>query len=203
MAFEEIEVKFYVRALEPIAERLARLGAARLRPRVLEVNLRFDLPDGSLQRTDRVLRLRTTTGEPARLTYKGPGQPRGGVRIREEIEFTVGDGAAARAFLEALGFRLATTYEKYRCIYEFAGRHIMLDELPYGSFVEIEAEDPDALRETATALGLDWEKRIPVSYLNLFEKVCQARRLTFPDLTFENFSGLHIEAADLQVQAAD
>lgn len=202
MAFEEIEAKFYVRALGPMVERLARLGAEMVRPRALEVNLRFDLPDGSLGCADRVLRLRKSTGEAARLTYKGPGQERGGVRIREEIEFTVSDGAAARAFLEALGFDVVTTYEKYRRIYEFGGSHIMLDELPYGSFVEIEAESPDAIRETAEAIGLDWDKRIPFSYLNLFEKVRQARGLSFHDLTFENFSGLHIEAADLQVRAA-
>lgn len=203
MAFEEIEVKFYVRALGPIAERIACLGAVMIRPRALEVNLRFDLPDGGLGRADRVLRLRKSTGEAARLTYKGPGQQRRGVRIREEIEFTVSDGAAARAFLEALGFGVVTTYEKYRRIYEFAGSHIMLDELPYGFFVEIEAEDPAAIREMAETIGLDWGKRIPFSYLNLFEKVRQARGLPFRDLTFENFDGLRIEAADLQVRPAD
>jgi adenylate cyclase class 2 len=203
MAFEEIEVKFYVRALGPIADRLVHLGAELERPRLLEVNLRFDLPDGSLGRSDRVLRLRKSGGEAARLTYKGPGEQRGDVRIREEIEFIVGDGAAARAFLEALGFQVVTTYEKYRRIYTFAGRHIMLDELPFGLFVEIEGESPESLRETAEALGLDWGKRIPSNYLALFEKARQARGLRFHDLTFENFNGLQIEAADLQVVPAD
>ncbi len=203
MAFEEIEVKFYVRALTPIRERLERLGAILRRERAHEVNLRFDLPDGSLRRTDRVLRLRTTSGEPARMTYKGPGELRGGVRARQEIEFSVGDADAARALLEALGFQVTAVYEKYRAIYDFDGREVMLDELPFGAFVEIEGEDADSIRQAAEALGLAWEERIPSSYLHLFERARQSRGLTFRDLTFANFDGLEIQAADLGVAAAD
>jgi len=67
MAHEEIEAKFYVQDLDKIAARLQQLGARRVQERTRELNLRFDLPDGSLGRSQRVLRLRQDTQ--ARLTY--------------------------------------------------------------------------------------------------------------------------------------
>lgn len=69
----ETEIKFYVRNLKAVAARLENLSAQLIQPRVLETNLRFDLPDGSLRQQARVLRLRQDTA--ARLTYKGPSRP--------------------------------------------------------------------------------------------------------------------------------
>ncbi len=79
----------------------------------------------------------------------------------------------------------------------------MLDELPFGAFVEIEGPDADSIRQTAEALGLAWDKRIPSSYLSLFQKARQNRGLKFRDLTFANFDHLVIEPADLEVSPAD
>jgi len=76
-------------------------GAILIEARLHEVNLRYDTPDGELTRTAQVLRLRQDKA--AHLTYKGKGETSGEVYIRREIEFTVGDFQAARAFLEALG----------------------------------------------------------------------------------------------------
>lgn len=91
----EIEVKFWVQDLAPSQVRLEEIGARLVRPRTLERNLRFDNPASELTRNHRVLRLRMDTV--ARLTYKGPGFVRHGVRHREEIEFEVSDFGAARA----------------------------------------------------------------------------------------------------------
>ena len=82
---QETEAKFYVADLERIAARLKELNTELVQPRVLETNLRFDLPDGSLTKTGQVLRLRRDTE--ARLTYKGAGQNKSGVLDRQEIEF--------------------------------------------------------------------------------------------------------------------
>ena len=78
----------------------------------------------------------------------------------------------------------------------------MLDELPYGNFVEIEGES-DALEPAASKLSLTWKTAIPVSYHVLFERVREARVLTFRDLTFENFNEIHILPIDLGVTPAD
>ncbi len=133
---QETEAKFYLLHLDSAAARLDALQARLVQPRVLETNLRFDLPDGSLTSTGRVLRLRRDTQ--ARLTYKGAGQNKSGVLDRQEIEFIVEDDQKARQFLEALGYRKSMYYEKYRTTYELEEALIMLDELPYGSFLEIE-----------------------------------------------------------------
>ena len=94
---QEIEAKFYVRDLERIRKSLDSLGAHVIQPRVLEINLRFDLPDGSLRRDGRVLRLRRDSE--AKLTYKGDGKNNEGILSREEIEFVVEDFEKAQRFL--------------------------------------------------------------------------------------------------------
>jgi len=198
---EEIEVKFFVQDLAGIERRLQQLGARPVQARSREVNLRFDRPDGSLERDHRVLRLRQDME--AHLTYKGPGELRDGVRAREEIEFSVGDFAATRALLEALGFRVSVVYEKYRRVYAFEDAHIMLDEMPYGDFVEIEGPQAESIRENAQRLALDWEKRITGSYLALFGTLRRKRNLRFRDLTFENFEGITAQPDDLKVSPAD
>lgn len=196
---QEIEVKFYVRDLEAIAARLEILDARLLRPRLHEVNLRYDRPDGSLARERRLLRLRRS--DDLRLTYKGPGSIVEGAMSRQEIEFSVGDFEAARQFLEALDYQIIVMYEKYRTTYEMKTSEvsedfgsletlIMLDELPFGNFVEIEGESPAAIRAAAGRLGLKWEARITESYLALFEQLRGKLGFTFRDLTFENFAGL-------------
>lgn len=198
---QETEAKFYVLDLERITARLRELQARLVQPRVLETNLRFDLPDGSLTSQGRVLRLRRDTQ--ARLTYKGAGQNREGVLDRQEIEFIVEDGAKARQLLEALGYRKSMYYEKYRSTYQVENSLIMLDELPYGNFVEIEGETVEQIRDVSASLHLDWSAAIPASYTSLFETLRTTRQLPFQDISFGNLGGLNISFRDLHVRPAD
>lgn len=212
---QEIEAKFYVWDLKKIESRLQDLEARLIQPRVLEINIRFDLPDGGLRSEGRVLRLRQDTE--ARLTYKGAGKSEQGIVNRTEIEFVVGDFKQAKLFLEALGYQKLLQYDKYRTTYTldsgsllpdtqasgFHNCHIMLDELPYGNFVEIEGETSAAIHSAAHRLGLDMQAAISESYSSLFEKVRRALGLTFADLTFANFVGLQVAPEHLQVQSAD
>lgn len=198
---QEIEVKFFVKDLGEIEARIWDMCARLLRPRVHEVNLRYDRPDGSLARAGRVLRLRQ--GDDARLTYKGPGSIVDGAMSRQEIEFTVGDFEATKAFLEALDYRIIAMYEKYRTAYALAALEVLLDELPYGNFVEIEGPDAVSIHAAADHLGLQWEAAIGKSYLDLFKHLSQARGFTFRDLSFANFADTRITAKDLDVCLAD
>ncbi len=197
----EIESKFYVRQLAPIQKRLQALEAKCLVPRQFEHNLRFDDENHTLSRTGQVLRLRQY--DDVRLTYKGPGQRMQGALARTEIEMVVNDYASARLFLEALGYRAFITYEKYRAIYQLGEQIITIDELPYGNFVEIEAETPHAIGQTAQQLGLRPETAIPTSYQGLFDRVCKNRQLSLKNLSFEEFQGLEISPQDLEVVPAD
>jgi len=198
---QETEVKFYVRQLKRVERRLQELGAHLIQPRTQELNLRFDLPDGSLRQAGKVLRLRQD--EQVRLTYKGPSQRSDGVLSRIELETALDDFETGKKILEALGFILVATYEKYRRTYELGEFHIMLDELPYGDFVEIEGSDVVSLQEASEKLGLDFNAAIPLSYLVLFDGLSKKLGMESSQLTFEYLNGLQITQKDLGVFPAD
>jgi len=203
---QEIEAKFYVNNLDKILTRLHELEARLTQPRVLETNIRFDLPDASLRAERRVLRLRHDTE--ARLTYKDPSQNEQGVLNRREIEFTVEDFDKAKLLLEALGYQCIFYYEKYRTTYVLSqtsevSTYVMLDELPYGNFVEIEGATIEVIKEAANKLNLKWDTAIGKSYSALFDQARKILNISFQDLSFTNFSGMLVTASHLGVQAAE
>ncbi|OGO64197.1 MAG: hypothetical protein A2030_11440 [Chloroflexi bacterium RBG_19FT_COMBO_50_10] len=197
----ELEVKFYVSRLEELEARLITLGAQLSEPRVHEINLRFDTHDQTLLNTGRLLRLRQDSR--ARVTYKGVGSIIGGARMRQELEFTVSDFNTARALFEALEYQMTMMYEKNRTSYKLGNVDVVLDEMPYGNFVEIEGPDGESIRQVAQQLDLNWETRILSSYVILFEEARKLLGFTFRDLSFENFRGMKITPAVLGVQIAD
>ena len=198
---QEIESKFYVQSLDRIQQQLEDRQAELVQPRVLESNLRFDRPDGSLRASRQVLRLRQDTE--TRLTYKGPSALSSGVLSRREIEFTVESFERAQALLEALEFEPHFLYEKYRSIFEVQDCLVMLDELPYGNFVEIEGQTVADVQRVAAELQLNPKVAVLASYHALFEQLRQARQFPFHDLTFANFTGLTCSPAELGVSPAD
>lgn len=197
----EIEAKFFLHSLESLEQRLQEQGAQLSAARVLETNLRFDLPDGSLTADRRVLRLRQDAH--AVLTYKGPAQSGAEVAVRQEIETQVSDFQAARRILEALGYRVVVMYEKYRTTYVWRGLEVVLDELPYGSFCEIEAPNAEAIHAVMNDLDLDWNARIATSYLGMFDTYKQKTHFSTPDLSFAAFEGRTVRAQDLGIRYAD
>jgi adenylate cyclase class 2 len=198
----ETEVKFYVKDLQRMETRLLELKARLIQPRVHEINLRFDNPNGDLRRDFNVLRLRKDTE--AKFTFKGPSKEReNGVSSRREIEFTVSDFDKAQQFLEALGYTPVVFYEKFRTTYELNKIHIMLDELPYGTFVEIEGENIDTLQKTAHLLNLNWDTMVKAGYHALFDRVAKKYDLTSGTLSFEAVRPANIRAEDLEVTPAD
>jgi hypothetical protein len=125
-------------------------------------------------------------------------------RAMQEIEFTVDDFGKAKLFIEALGYQKFFYYEKYRTVFDLDGCHIMLDELPYGNFVEIEGNAIDSIQAVANKLSLQWERAIPTGYHLLFEEMCKRHPdLDSTDLSFSALKGLNITAKDLSVHAAD
>ena len=199
---QEIEAKFHVQNLRKIELRLLELKAQLIQPRVHEVNLRFDKPDGELRNSFRVLRLRQD--DIARFTFKGPSvEKEGGILSRQEIEFEVGDFDSAKQFLEAIGFQVVVFYEKFRTTYELNDTHIMLDELPYGSFIEIEGENVEMIHSMADLLGLNWDAMVKAGYHALFERVAGKYGLDVSKLSFENLKSVKIAIEDMDIIAAD
>jgi adenylate cyclase class 2 len=192
----EIEVKFLVSDLAKLRQRLVEAGASLLKDRTYELNERFDRGGQELMRQEKILRLRQD--EVARLTYKGA--PREAVaseaRVLEELEIVVSDYAATAAILERLGFKKQQVYEKYRESYQLGSVEVVLDEMPFGDFVELEGKE-SAIREAAEKLALDWNHRILENYLTLMARLRSQHNLPFHDLTFANFEGLDVSVSDL------
>ncbi len=192
----EVEVKFYVPDLTAVHNRLLTLGAKISKPRVYERNVRFDTADEALQQKWAILRLRQDTA--VRLTYKGMPQhaAQSEARVREELELEVSDLETMTLILERLGYFPAQVYEKYRKTFVWKDVEIVLDEMPFGNFMELEGAEP-AIKEAAAQLELDWHGRILTNYLGLMAELKQAYNLPFDDLTFANFSGLDVTVADI------
>jgi adenylate cyclase class 2 len=197
----ELEVKYNIHNVFSCQERLHALGAELVKPRVLERNLRFDTPGGELTSREQVLRLRQDNI--ARLTYKGPSLDEGGARLRQEFEFTVSDYESARKLLEALGFQVFMLYEKYRTTYQYENVEIVLDEMPYGDFLEIEGPDAEGITAISSSLGLDWKRRILESYTSIFTNLRELSSWDFRDLSFDNFQDLATNLAVVGILPAD
>lgn len=197
---QEIEAKFYILRSKDLQHEIEALGARLTAHRVHEMNLRFDTPNRELHQLGHVLRLRQDTR--ARLTYKDAARVDAGALSRSELEITVSDFNVTRDLLEALGYQVAFIYEKFRTTYRLDRTELMLDETPYGDFIEIEGE-PKGIRSSVERLHLTWSAAISESYSALFERLRASHGLGFRDLTFDNFTGLSISPADLGVTPAD
>lgn len=163
--------------------RLRQAGFRLAKRRVFEQNVLFDTPAGALRRRGRLLRIRTA-GARTVVTFKGPGKL-GKHKIREEIEFEFGGGAGALAgILEALGYRPAYRYEKYRTEYALAAGHAMLDETPVGVFLELEGP-PRWIDRAARRLGFREADFITASYAELHRRARTGRR----DMVFAGAQG--------------
>lgn len=189
---KETEVKFAVRLLAPIRQMLLELGIPAGLEAVFEQNWRFDDSGRTLTARGAVLRLRRDQGN--HLTLK---QQTTDELTRTEIDIQISDLESCRRLLEGLGYEQMAAYEKRRETYRLGDTLVMLDELPFGCFVEIEGDGIDLLKATTKRLGLDWSRRIPESYVQLFEAVRQAAGLESPEATFSSLSSLRLDAIHL------
>jgi adenylate cyclase class 2 len=177
----EIEAKFIVQSLDEVRQRTLALDGHLIAPRHLEINQRFDTLDNRLRANFEVLRLRQ--GFQPTLTYK---RAESAVE-RVEYELEIDDFYTARSLLEALGYHVIFTYEKYREVYTLDQAKVMVDELPFGCFTEVEGPSIGIIRQKIALLGLEWEKRIKHSYLDLFDILQQRLNLPFANADFESF----------------
>lgn len=189
----EVEVKFLVPDLEETRARLLALGARQTHPRVYERNVRFDTPAGALLAQEQLLRLRQDAR--VRLTFKGRAAEDtiSEAKVREEIEVAVEDFDTMALILQRLGFSPVQVYEKYRETYQLGDVEVVLDEMPFGFFVELEGPE-EAIRQAAADLEFAWGRRILVNYLAMMAYFKQVFRLPFDDVTFDHFAEYPISA---------
>ena len=117
-----------------IAKRLKKIGAI-FEGETFEEN--YLHRGGVLDGRDAVLRLRKTD-EKTTLTYKESLPSDGDVKHKTEFETEVSDVEAMEEIIRTLGYRLSVVYEKRRRTWQLGSVEVVLDELPFGLFMEIE-----------------------------------------------------------------
>ena len=147
----EIEKKYRLtdKQRELLLRRLRETGSE---PRDEEFEENTIYTGGDLHLKNCVLRLRRVAGG-AILTYKERFPSSSAIKYQREDETRVENAEALAAILEALGFRPALVYEKRRAKWQVADAEVVIDELPFGLFLEIEGEEK-AIMETERLLDL-------------------------------------------------
>ena len=140
----EIEKKY---RLTPSQRRAIekRMRALGYKPKPVEFEKNTIYRGGKLRFGKRALRLRRVNGDTI-LTFKERIPTKSAMKHQKENETRVGNPDATHAILEALGFSRALVYEKRRVRWQVGKAKVVLDELPYGLFMEIEASEKDIAR---------------------------------------------------------
>jgi adenylate cyclase class 2 len=163
----EVEKKYRLTAKqrEEVRSRLSEIGAKR-EGEEFEVNTLYTGDAIELGRA--VLRLRRID-EHAILTYKERIGTRTDIKEQLELETKVDNPEAIEYILEALGYYPALVYEKRRETWRLGETEIVVDELPFGLFMEIEGEEKNIS---------EIEKRLAIKLV--------AEPLTYPRLTMKH-----------------
>lgn len=192
----EIEIKYIIPGGADEAAGLAhRLGglvragggdAQQIGPRHFEDNVLLDYPGTPIRRQGCGLRLRLTPLADT-FTWKGAVKPDPRLKIREEIEVSVGEGKKLLTILERIGLRIIFRYQKFRQAFELpGGLTVVIDETPMGWFTELEGP-PEEIDRVSRELELPAENHVRASYAGFFvmELERQGRKgeteVVFPD----------------------
>ena len=147
----ETEKKFRLdpKQLVKINSRLEKIGAVFAEETFEENYLHRG---GVLDSRNAVLRLRKTK-EKTLLTYKEGLRINSHVKEKIEFETEVADVDETEKIIGALGYRLSIIYEKKRKTFHLDDVEIVLDELPFGLFMEIEGTHK-AIAKAERRLGI-------------------------------------------------
>ncbi len=140
----EIEKKYRLTGANrrAIEKRLRELG---YKPKPVEFEENTIYRGGNLQFGKRALRLRRVNGAGI-LTFKERIPTKSPIKHQKENETRVSEPDATHAILESLGFARALIYEKRRTRWQVGKAKLVIDELPFGIFMEIEASERDIRR---------------------------------------------------------
>jgi adenylate cyclase class 2 len=187
----EIEVKFYLPEPAVMRNRILSLGAES-KGRFFEINFRYEDNEKNLIKKKSLLRLRKDSK--TTLTFKSePIEKKEDFKILHELEVEVNDFQTMNSILEALGFHKEQVYEKWRETLVLENTIFCIDTMPFGNFLEIEGIAP-GIKKSAALLDLQWENRILLNYLSIYEKIQKKFHLPFSDITFENFKAVDLKS---------
>ena len=125
--------------------------AAEFVGREFEENTIFSNDD--LRSKDSIVRIRKTENR-SLLTFKRRIENQFDVKQQIEHETEISDPVATEAIIAELGLKPALVYEKYRDTWRFRSVEIVIDELPFGNYMEIEGSIT-SIKEAEMMLGLE------------------------------------------------
>lgn len=140
----EIEKKYRLtkKQRQSIERRLREISST---PGELEFEENTLYGGGRLNFGSCALRLRRVNGR-AILTFKQRLPSKSSIKHQQEYETEVADAHAVDAILQALEFRPALVYEKRRARWKIGKAELVIDELPFGLFMEIEGSEKEIAR---------------------------------------------------------
>jgi adenylate cyclase, class 2 len=147
----EIEKKYRLTAKQrdEVRARLPEIGAIR-EGEEFEVNTLYT--GDAIELGQAVLRLRRIDDR-AVLTYKERVGTRTDIKEQLELETGVDNPEAIEFIFEVLGYYPAAVYEKRRETWRLDATEIVVDELPFGLFMEIEGPE-QSIRDIETRLAI-------------------------------------------------
>lgn len=140
----EIEKKYRLTLAErrALEKRMRELG---YKPKPVEFEENTIYRGGKLRFAKRALRLRRVNGQ-AIMTHKERIPTKSATKHQNENETRVSDPDALHEILKSLGFSPALVYEKRRTRWRVGKAKVVIDELPFGLFMEIEASEKEIAR---------------------------------------------------------
>lgn len=106
-----------------------------------------------LRETGSIVRIRKTDRRSI-LTFKRRIDNEFDVKQQIEHETEIADAEAMTAIIAELGLKPVLVYEKFRDTWKFRSVEIVLDELPFGDYMEIEGSIT-AIKEAEILLGIE------------------------------------------------
>ena len=116
-----------------------------------------------------IVRIRKTD-QRSLLTFKRRIENQFDVKQQIEHETEVSDPSAAEAIITEFGLKPVLVYEKYRDTWLFRSVEIVLDELPFGSYMEIDGSITE-ITEAEMFLGLESLETVHETYPRLTAKL--------------------------------
>ena len=151
-----------------------RLREMSLVPGELEHEENTIYRGGLLERPGCALRLRRVHGR-AILTFKQRRPSKSAIKFQDENEVVVADASAMAAILKALKFRPGLIYEKRRTRWKVGKAKVVIDELPFGLFMEIEASVRE-IKRVEKLIGAESLPAVMETYPTLTRQLGENRR---------------------------
>ena len=157
MKTQEIECRFLEINKEVLLKKLLELGAHDEGESMLEETIIYD-PEGKWRDENRFVRLRKN-GNETKVSYKEHREHT--VDGTYEIEFGIDDYKKAELLFEKIGLKAFRHQQKKRHTLQLNGVTFDIDTWPrIPTYVELEGESEQALKDAAKSVGLDWKDAI-------------------------------------------